>query len=567
MNRNNQRNEIQEIMMRRRQRFDDMTRRRLGVSDMRNDNDDDLTDRNRVIGNNFMEGIDANYYLNDEIISPATSDENINIMNANGNVNELHDDNEDTNKKNLKEKALELETFIVERLARDKLDDAKKLFTILERMYRKFKDDNVKDVYFRVLQSLPKNMDINPEIYSYRRDKNNFKDVLKKMKIEKRVKAMNEENPCINSMGDMWDECDLNICSDKCRENILKASRQSQKKECSTLYTGFDTSKDKPVKMQEDIKKLVLDRLSFCKRVSDYKRKNPDSITFTDNIDLKNNMIKDIKNFSNLINLHYIDCYTLASEFVNTDEKTKQIIKLLKEIDYDSLSLERLTDLRNSLSLMPSCDKLRYDEQQDKRDKNIKEGQKIGKYIIPKNTDFYDQINGKEKAHIYKDIASEKNYLYDPYSKTITGIQHPMTSETILNKNLEDDSFVIPALSDDIMAKSYNEELKLAPAIPFELKNNNNIEENKMMAPEISEAPIVTQIVNNNSNIDSNSNINSNNGNELVPTITEPEIIDNENNIIEEEKIIFNLTMKDILEYMFLILVILVILFVFGILL
>ena len=49
---------------------------------------------------------------------------------------------------------------------------------------------------------------------------------------------------------------------------------------------------------------------------------------------------------------------------------------------------------------MPSCDKLRYDEQQDKRDKNIKEGQKIGKYIIPKNTDFYDQINGKESPYL-----------------------------------------------------------------------------------------------------------------------------------------------------------------------
>ena len=565
-NLNNQKREIKEIMNRRRQAFNERAQMRFGgdVNEMRNDNDDDVVNRNRMMrdyidqqrlqgirnlenNKNFMDTIDAGYFLNNNSLVPASSEEGISKMNADGNVNEELMEEEKINKKNLKDKALELETFIVERLARNRYDDAKKLFNILERMYRKFKDDNVKDVYFRVLQSLPRNFDTKQNIYSYRRDKNNFREVLKNMNISNRVKAMNEENPCVNSMGDMWDECDLNLCSDKCRQNILKASRESQKMECAKLTTGYDTENDKPIKMQEDIKKLVLERLNFCKRVSDFKRENPNSITYKDDIDIKNNIIKEIREFSNLINIHYMDCYTLAAEHVNTDNQTKEIIKLLKEIDYSTLSLERLTELRNFLQLMPSCDKLRYEEQQEKREQNIKEGERVGKFIIPKDTDYYKQIQGKEKARIYKDIASEKQYLYDPYSKTITGIQYPMTSETLLNKNLQDDSFVIPALSDGVMANSYDEELKLTPALtpkPTESDLNNKSNENN----NISEAPVITPVQNS-----------------IAPTVSNVEKIAEEKE--EEEKIIFNLTLKDLLEYMFLILVIVVILFVFGILL
>ena len=567
-NRNNVENEIQEIMARRSKELNARAKRQLNnnnnenvVSEMRNDADDNTVERNRLLrqqqqenrlrairnsldNQNFMETIDQDYFLTDHANAPSTGD-NVSVMNANGNVNEDMDEEIQVNKKNLKEKALELETFIVERLARDRLEDAKKLFNILERMYRKFKDDNVKDVYFRVLQSLPDDFENKNTIYSYRQDKNNFQEVLKHMNVSNRVKAMNEENPCINSMGDMWDECDLNICSEKCKENILKAANLSKKQECKDINTGYDHVENKPIKMKDDIKKLVLERLNFCKREAEFKKANPNSISYKDDIDLKNHLIKEIREHANIINIHYSGCYTLASQYVNEDEDTKNIIKLLKDIDYSALSLERLTELRNFLQLLPSCDKLRYEDQQEKRDDNIKNGQRVGKYIIPKDTDFYNQLQGKEKAHIYKDLASDKQYLYDPYTKTITGLQYPMTNETLLNQSLQDPNFVIPAESDNEMANSYEEELTLSPVLTEE------------MTPEISPemSPEITPI----ESIEEENN-NENNNSEVIisPVVSEEP---------EEEKIIFNLTLKNILEYMFLILVILIILFVFGLLL
>lgn len=560
-NRNNQEREIQEIMRRRSKERNNRARRMFNntnskMNEIRNDNDIDIVERNRLLrqqererrfreirnsanNQNFMETINQNYFLTDEAAAPAAG-EGINMMNANGNVNEIIDDEVNTNRKNLKEKALELEMLIVERLARNRLEDAKKLFNVLERMYRKFKDDNVKDVYFRVLQSLPDDFDTKHTIYSYRQDKNNFQEVLRHMNISNRVKAVNEDNPCINAMGDMWDECDLNICSEKCKENILKAAKESKKQECKDINTGYDHIENKPIKLKDDIKKLVLERLSFCKRVADFKKENPNSITYKDDIDLKNHMIREIREHANIINIHYSDCYTLASEYVNIDQDTKRIIELLKEIDYTALSLDRLTELRNFLQLLPSCDKLRYDDQQERRDENIKNGERVGKFIIPKNTEFHKQLQGKEKAHIYKDIASEKQYLYDPYTKTITGLQYPMTSKTLLNKSLQDDSFLIPSESDELMANSYDEELKLTPVLSEETSTPPSPVESEVEVPE----PVISE---------------ENNIQYVAPVQTVAEE--------KEEIIIFNLTLKNILEYMFLVLIILIILFVFGLLL
>ena len=52
-------------------------------------------------------------------------------------------------RKSLKEKALELETLIVDALVREKLDEAKMLFETLRKMYNKHNDDNVKDIYLK----------------------------------------------------------------------------------------------------------------------------------------------------------------------------------------------------------------------------------------------------------------------------------------------------------------------------------------------------------------------------------------------------------------------------------
>ena len=56
----------------------------------------------------------------------------------------------------LKMKALELETLIVDSLATDKNDDAKRQFKTLEKMHFKYDDSNVRDIYYRVLNAMPK---------------------------------------------------------------------------------------------------------------------------------------------------------------------------------------------------------------------------------------------------------------------------------------------------------------------------------------------------------------------------------------------------------------------------
>ena len=51
-----------------------------------------------------------------------------------------------------------------------------------------------------------------------------------------------------------------------------------------------------------------------------------------------------------LANNHYNSCYNNASQFLATDEKYKQILNILREIDYSKLSLERLKTIRNDLA-------------------------------------------------------------------------------------------------------------------------------------------------------------------------------------------------------------------------
>ena len=60
---------------------------------------------------------------------------------------------------------------------------------------------------------MPKeNKNSNSNIYSHRNNKNNFKEVLKNLNSQNNIKAFNEDNTCISSLGDMFEECDLNIC-------------------------------------------------------------------------------------------------------------------------------------------------------------------------------------------------------------------------------------------------------------------------------------------------------------------------------------------------------------------
>ena len=137
-------------------------------------------------------------------------------------------------------------------------------------------------------------------------------------------------------------------------------------------------------------------------------------------------------------------------------------------MDYKSLSIDRLQDIRNSLTLLPSCDMLKFNEFDKKRDEDVKEGIRVGKYIIPKNTDYYNQIEGKDKPNIYKDLISNKTYLYDPFSKTLTGLKYPMTQQVAIDKSNISNNIIPPAPTDTLSENNI-----LAQEIKKELNNLN----------------------------------------------------------------------------------------------
>ena len=47
---------------------------------------------------------------------------------------------------------------------------------------------------------MPKEQVTNQQVYSYRQDKNRFKDILNQLNNNRELK-LNEENPCINALG------------------------------------------------------------------------------------------------------------------------------------------------------------------------------------------------------------------------------------------------------------------------------------------------------------------------------------------------------------------------------
>ena len=511
----------------------------------RNDNDLDIVERETILKDNeFMNEFRESYYLEN------TTDEEL-----------------------IKKKALDLETLIVERLARDKIDDANRIFSVLKKLYNKYDSDSVKDIYFRVLNNMPKEKVNKQKIYSYRQDKNNFKDILDNLEEKKDIKAFNEDSPCVNGLSSMWEICDLDICSDKCKREILNTKQVfDNNEECKDLITGYDDDKKRDLTMEDDIKDVILERLRYCKKITELKKKdNLDQLSYKDVDNLKNKVIDEIYKMADLANLHYSSCLGNASEFFVKNQKYATILKLLKDMDYRSLSLERLQDIRNSLTLLPTCDTLNFREHDKKRDKYVKDGIRVGKYIIPKNTDYYNQIEGKDKPNVYRDLVSNKTYLYDPFSKTLTGLKYPMTKGTNINNSNISDNTIPPSNSDEEMNNLENkieEELKLLNTVspsPSTSKANNvatNAVETNTVA--------TNNVANNNvANVETNTNAVATNA--VANNIIETRVDTNNNNINneseEDNKILFNLTLKDMLEYLFLCLLVVIIIVVFSLLL
>ena len=96
-----------------------------------------------------------NYFLkynssNEELEKNMMNDINNNLIKF------LNNDNNELQNKNAGEKGLELESLIIDALARNDNKQANKLFQILEDMYDKYNDDRIRDIYFRVLDAMPK---------------------------------------------------------------------------------------------------------------------------------------------------------------------------------------------------------------------------------------------------------------------------------------------------------------------------------------------------------------------------------------------------------------------------
>ena len=381
----------------------------------------------RNTSSNYMAAFDESYYLSNNFAPSDTAD----AYNASGQFNDdqavnMFDEPKLTPSQELKMKSLELETLIVDSLARERHDHARRQFRTLEKMHQKHDDPNVRDVYYRVLNIMPKRTTKKPN-YSYQNNKNKFKDVLDAISNTSNVTAFNQDNQCISSLGEMWEECDLNICSTRCKDRILKAYDMSKQEECKNLVTGMDGKRQ--IRMEDDIKTGILERLKYCKKIAELQKGDYESITYTDKNDLKMKIIKEIHDYVGQANLHYHSCQDLASQRMITDPKFKQIVNILETMDLTKLNIERLQDIRNDITTLPNCDKLRYDDFERGRDLTVKKGLRVGKYVIPSNTEYYKQLKsqGKDNPKVYKDLVTGKNYFYDAFSKTLTGIKYPET--------------------------------------------------------------------------------------------------------------------------------------------
>ena len=88
----------------------------------------------------------------------------------------------------------------------------------------------------------------------------------------------------------MWEECDRNICSDRCKDRIMRAKDFSDSDACSKLVTGVKKDSDNNdvnILMTDDIKQVIIDRLRFCKQIADSNEGNFDSISYGNHLKYK----------------------------------------------------------------------------------------------------------------------------------------------------------------------------------------------------------------------------------------------------------------------------------------
>jgi hypothetical protein len=276
------------------------------------------------------------------------------------------------------------------------------------------------------------------------------------------------------------------------------------------------------------------------------KKGNFDMVTYSDKLDLKNQIISEIQEMARLANMHYNSCNDKASKFFEEDPKFKSILNILKTIDFTKLSLERLQELRNDLTMLPTCDILKYKDHDSQRDEDVKDGIRVGKYIIPKKTDYYEQIKGKDRPFVYRDIATDKHYLYDSFSKSLTPFEYPMTQESLENQMQIDAQYNNRELGEKNLGPAeFNEmyNVNFEPQMPPGMENNNVVS----LIPSPMESVI-----------------------QPAPSQEETEADNNLDEEIEklvpkhEKTVFFNLSSQNVIEYLFLVLIVAVLLIVFA---
>jgi hypothetical protein len=518
-----------------------------------------------VADNNYMTAFDESYYTSTNFAPSDTAD----AYNASGQFNDQNDisnlfDEPETPKEEVKQKALELETLIVDSLARDRYDHALRQFKTLEKMHQKYKDDNVRDIYYRVLAAMPK-PDKKKKTYSYKNNKNQFKDVLNAMSNTGDVRAFNEDNQCISSLGEMWEECDLNICGERCKDRIINAFQQSKNEECGKIVTGMDG--DKKIRMADDVKNLILERLKYCKKVEKLQKGNFETITYTDRHDLKMKLIKEINEATRLVNLHYHSCQEKAAQRIERDPKLKQIVNIIETLDLSKMNIERLQQIRNDLNLLPNCDTIRYDEFERSRDMVVKKGLRVGDFVIPTNTEYHKQLKeqGKDNPKIYKDLVTGKNYFYDAFSKTLTGIKYPETRNLeMANNEIHETSAPAPAPAQPEQVNLNDVDIETLLGLD-DLKKTPEVNIEPASSPEQVEIPSPMPSLNNNLANNQMANIVPPEHAHLNNQLLNNSLNNSELNVTEEQlnnnSLILGLDIKNILGYILILLVVLAVIY------
>ena len=75
---------------------------------------------------------------------------------------------------------------------------------------------------------------------------------------------------------------------------------------------------------------------------------------------------------SRLPNMHYNSCHDKATKLFSEDPKFKSILNILREINFHELSLERLQEIRNDLTTLPTCSMLKFQHHDKNREDDVK---------------------------------------------------------------------------------------------------------------------------------------------------------------------------------------------------